>query len=163
MRISGVYWVVGGVALAYAIKFGVNQFTAPPDDVMIHHALDEAVQASREGRPGGVTDHLSQTFTINNFSFGDADISRYIRDHHPDVTVSYRKPKIDGAFAEMDAPVSITFRLLSFEQTVPVPNVKLMFHKEEGHDWMGLPVREWRLSSVEVPDTSVSNLSAAGE
>jgi len=151
------------MVVAYGAKFLANLAFTQPDDVLIHQALTEAEQASREGRPGAVLQHLSQSFTINNDSLGGVDIGQYVRQNHPDINVDFTEPRIEGSYAVMEAPASVRLHVLSFDQVFRVPKVKLSFHKESGHDWMGLPIPEWRLSGVDVSASTASTFAATGE
>ncbi|HZH98180.1 MAG TPA: hypothetical protein VEX38_04350, partial [Fimbriimonadaceae bacterium] len=62
-KLGIVVAVLAVVFLGMAYAAGV--FGGPSDKEQIQTALDEAILASKEGRPGGVLDYLSQNFKVN--------------------------------------------------------------------------------------------------
>ena len=79
--------IAGVLLVARAMLFG------PSDRELIDAAVKESVLASREGRPGGVLEYLSNSFTLNSESGLDRkEISRFIKSGKPEVVIRNPQP-----------------------------------------------------------------------
>ena len=121
------------------------------DQQLIAKALQDSIQASREGRPGGVLDLLSDKFQINSQSPRTFDIAKFIRENKPEVEVYNTNAIISGDTARIDTPVHVKFHILTQDIDQKVDNVTLIFQKEDGHKFLIIPDKEWHLVDVQVP------------
>jgi hypothetical protein len=149
-------FVVIGLALAAGFFASIDR---RPDDVLIKQALADSIEASREGRPGGVMDFISDQITINTMGgISKAKIAQLIRDNKPSVTVSNQEVKVDsdGETAEMTSDVDVAgeIGMLQAKQAFnyKFEDVKMTFQKENGRKFLVIPTKVWRLRSVEIPD-----------
>lgn len=149
--VVGLLVVLGGVRIAIGLA---NQ---PDDPKLIRQALDRAIQASREGKPGGVLDLLSKDLKLNDTDVGihRADINKFIREQKPDLVVLDPTPKIIGEEARIVSPVELDLGILGKRN---LSQVTLIFKKEDATEYLVFPVRAWRLTEVRAPDTAVNEL-----
>ena len=130
----------------------VTIFASPPDDQkQIAQALQDSIQASREGRPGGVLDLLSDKFQINSQSPNHFDIAKFIRENKPEVEVYNTNAIVSGDTARIDTPVHVKFHILTQEIDQKIDHVTLVFQKEDGHKFLFIPDKEWHLVDVQAP------------
>lgn len=149
-----VLTVIGLAVILLALRLTI--FAPQPDDQKeIAQALQNSIQASKEGRPGGVLDLLSDKFKINQQTPGTFNIAKFIRDNRPDITVANTNAVISGDTARIDTPVHVSFNYLTQTVNQDIPNVTLEFQKEEGHKYIFFPDTEWHLTNVEVPNNSI--------
>ena len=151
-----------GVVVAIALAIPVLMILARdnrPDDVLIREALAESIEASREGRPGGVMDFISNQLKINQQGgISQGQIARWIRDNKPDVKVIDTEIKVasDGESAELTSDVEVKGEIgvaiakQKFERTFT--GVRMTFQKEDGRKFLIIPSKVWRLTAVDVPD-----------
>lgn len=126
-----------------------------PDSVLIKEAVARSIEASKEGRPGGVVDFLSAKFKINQI--GDISMNRVaqiIKDSKPEVTVTNQEPRVSGDLAEIvsDVRVVANVSVLTFSQQFDqtFKDVKMVFTKEDSRRFLLIPTKTWRLTSVEL-------------
>ncbi|HXH62389.1 MAG TPA: hypothetical protein VNI20_13660 [Fimbriimonadaceae bacterium] len=146
-------WILSGVVVAVlAVVFVV---TTPSDEQLVRQAIDESAQASQEGRPGGVLDHLSKSLTFNGAPVGDkAEISRVVRLAKPEVKFKDYTPSIDGDKATVIADVYVKLDYLGLHYDQNVRGVKVDLARERGFRWLVFPSSKWRITSVSAPDLS---------
>ncbi len=133
----------------------------PVDDkALIKRALADSVLASREGRPGGVMDKLSDNLKYNDQSVGGSarDIARYIRTSRPDITVENINPVVTGDEATIISPVTLKVNLLGNPLERRLKDVTIIFRKENDKDFLIIPATRWKLAEVRVSSTSVEDL-----
>lgn len=152
--------VIGVIAVSVVLFIAILRFTvfapAPNDRKLIIEALNESIQASKEGRPGGVLDLLSQKFKINESSPGSRmDIAKFIRDSKPDVEIANENPIVSGDSARIDTPVRVKVDYLNQKMDVPIDNVTLVFQRESGRKYLFIPETRWRLTDVLVPNNAI--------
>lgn len=130
------------------------------DTEAIRQALADSIQASREGRPGGVMDKLSDNISYNGQNEGgyQRDIARYIKTSKPDVEVENMDPVVTGDEATIVSPVQLTLSLLGQSVTKQIKEVTLVFRKEPEREFLIIPTVKWKLAEVRVPDSSVQDL-----
>src|SRR3712207_3308413 len=91
LAIFGVLVLLIGGRIIYGL------LTRPDDQTLIAQALDESIEASKEGRPGGVLDLLSEELKLNEQQVGTKrQIADYIRRFRPEVTVENKKALVTG-------------------------------------------------------------------
>lgn len=145
------------IALA-AIAGGVVAYQAlsprKSDQQLIEEALDAAILAGREGRPGSVLEQLSRSFEINGYQISNAnEVARFIRDQKPDVEVQSTVATVEGNSAFIESPVKLSMSgPIRYSGTIP--GVRIEFAKEHATRWLVIPDRQWRLTRVEVPAES---------
>jgi len=136
----------------------------PDDKQLVREALQESITASKEGRPGGVMDKISDKLTVNSQQVASMNqIANWIRDSKPDVEVPKQDPVIMGDEAQITSPVRVKLTLpggSGFDQTIQ--DVTLIFAKESATDWLIIPARKWRLKEVKLPDNVMDQFSGFG-
>lgn len=156
---------LGIVALVLVLLAGVgivSRLRSHGDDkAMIQETLQESLQASREGKAGGVLDALSKSLTVNDQqadgNFGQ--IANFIKNQKPDLNVTNPNPIVTGDEATITSPVEIKTSLpIVGEHTVTVKDVVLTFHKETAREYLFIPVPKWRLVGVQAPPMAVDTL-----
>ncbi|MCW5943087.1 MAG: hypothetical protein KIS66_12705 [Fimbriimonadaceae bacterium] len=143
--------VIGVVAAV--LRFGAS--SAVSDRVLIDRALDEAILASKEGRPGGVLDLLSRNLEVNGEPiFQRGEIADFIKKQKPEVTIERAPLRLseDGKTAEMKAPVTMTLRLFTLEKSFTFREVTFRFAKEEATEYLVIPTKKWRIQRVTASD-----------
>ena len=149
-----IFLMLGVVATLVLLRFTLFA-PQPNDQVLIERALQESIQASKDGRPGGVLDILSSKFRINDQSPGRFDIAKFIRQNKPDVTVYNTKAVVSGDSARIETPVEVKLSVLNQNFDQRIDNVTLVFQKEDAHRYLVIPTTEWHLTDVEVPNDSI--------
>lgn len=146
--------LVGGTVIRSATR-------REDDKTLIQQALADSIQASKEGRPGGVMDKLSDNLKFNGQNEGgnQYEIARYIRSSKPDVIVENTDPVVEGDEAKIVSPVTLTLSLLGQSTSRHMKEVTLVFRKEEATEWLVIPTRRWKLAEVQVPESSVADLA----
>ena len=149
--------VVIAIAVVFGIRVALTLSANGDDRKMISQALSEAVKASREGRPGGVAELLSDSLKVNNVDVGrsQSQISQFIREQKPEVVVQNSTPQITGDEARIVSPVELDLGLLGKRN---LSEVTLIFKKEDSTAFLLFPTRKWRLTEVRAPDTAVTEL-----
>jgi len=157
--------VATGISVVLVLGIAGLYVAAQPrtsDADQIRDALSRAVEASRNGQPGGVMELLSDQLTVNGSSQTDlSEVADVIRKSHPDVKFASVDPIVSGdqAYVVTDATIAGDVPVVG-QLSIPVRNVKLVFSKEEARKWVLIPVHQWRLTSVSLaPGTDVSGLT----
>jgi len=152
---------VGVLVLLILVRLGVSLASPGDDRTQILEQLNKSLEASREGKSGGVMDLLSNKLMVNNqeASQGFSQVVDYIKTNHPDITVEHPDPIIRGGQAEIDSPVDIKVHILTMEKTVHLKEVMLVFKKEGGLKWGFFPTSIWRLVQVDSPDSVAADLA----
>lgn len=147
--------IVAAAALLLVLR--LTLFAPQPDDQkLIKQALQDSLQASREGRPGGVLDILSTKFKINDQQPGSRwDIAKFIRDNKPEIEVENTNATISGDTARVITPVHVKISFLNQTWDQSMKDVTLVFQKEEGHKYLVVPTTEWHLTDVMVPNNAI--------
>lgn len=154
-------WVVGGSLLVLLLAGLIQVLLAsgPSDEKLIREALQESLQAGKEGRPGGVVELLSDQLRFNDeVTPNKRQIAEFVRDSRPEVSVSERSLEVRGDHALMVADVSVRLATpfgISLDRTFQ--DVQLQFRREPATRLLVLPDRRWRLYRVLAPDANVSD------
>jgi hypothetical protein len=150
-------WLVPILALlALAVGFVLANSSAPPDKVLIRAALNQSIQASREGNPVGVLQQLSRSFKVNDLSGSPMDIAKFIRDNRPDIEIPEPSDaeivinESEGT-ARLVTPVKI--KMLSMGATLN--EVTIIFRKEDSFKWFVIPSRQWKVIQVYAPENQI--------
>lgn len=136
--------------------FGFGLFGGKSDKELIKVALDEAILASKEGRPGGVLDFISRNFEVNGQQYGAGDIAKTIKEMKPDVTIEKPDPTVSGDTATITSPV----RLNVLTMGMNISEVTITFARETGTKWLIFPTKKWRMVEVDVPDSVVQEVQS---
>lgn len=145
-----------GLLVALGLASGSGLFGGPSDRELIQIALKDAIQASREGRPGGVLDFISKRFEVNGEQYGTRDISKTIKDMKPDVEIERVEPTISGDAATITSPVRLSVSLPPVGMNIS--SVTIHFARENGTKWLIFPTKKWRMVRVEIPDEVVNEV-----
>lgn len=161
MTTTGKIGLGVGIALLglFALKFAIGR---PTDEEAIQAALKEALQASREGRPGVVLDFVSRSLKVNDEqqSAGRGEIGNYIRQAKPDIEILNPKPVITGDSATIVSPVKVSIRIAMVQSPPMTLNARIGLTRETGRDWLIIPVPKWRVSEIttdQVPGELIGN------
>jgi hypothetical protein len=148
--------IVATVVVLLAIRIGLSMANRPDDQKLIQAALAEAVEASKEGRPGGVIDLLSKNLKVNEQEVGTnmRQVADFVRKQKPDVEVLEPRAQITGEEGRIVSPVELDLGLLG-KRTLK--EVTLIFRKEDATEYLILPVTKWRLVEVRVPDATIQD------
>jgi hypothetical protein len=138
-----------GIGIAFFVAAGFGMFGRPSDEEQIREALDRSIQASREGRPGGVLEHLSVNFKINEEEYRQRDIARMIREFKPRIEVREAQPVVHDTEAFLTAPVTLSVPIPALQ--MDLSEVNFRFEKEPARKWLIFPSTQWRLTQVTVP------------
>jgi hypothetical protein len=140
-------------------------FGGSKDDAsLIREALAESIKASKEGRPGGVLDKLSEKFTVNNEEPGKKNVADFVRKSKPEIVVTKPDPVVNESegTAQINSPVHLNFNFLGQKYDAEVPNVTIRFAREDSRQWLIFPSKQWRVTEVEVPQESIPNIPGMG-
>ena len=156
------YGVFGLILLAL-VGVGVASRTLNrgDDKAMIQETLRQALQATRDGKPGGVMDALSKSLTVNDQqadgNFGQ--ISNYIKNQKPDIEVLNTTPIVTGDEARITSPIRIKMSLpIVGDRAATVKDVIMTFQKETAREFLIVPVKKWRLLQVKAPPMALDTL-----
>jgi hypothetical protein len=151
---------IGIAAVVAAVALYMGFAPGPPDREQIQQALKNSVKASKEGRPGGVLEYLSDNFTINNVQYNPNDmaVAKAIKQYRPDVTVTNNEPQINGDKATITSNVRLSIPLVG--RGVDIPQVTFTFQKQKGTKWLVFPSKDWKLQQVSVPQSVVDEIAA---
>lgn len=150
-------WVGLGATVFIVIGvLGSGILGRPSDKELIQTALKESIEASREGRPGGVLEYLSANFTVNSEQYGTRDIAKTIREMKPHVELERDEPSISGDSATITSPVKLSLSLPPVSYTVG--QVTMSFSRETARKWLIFPTTRWRLKGVDVPEQVVEDV-----
>jgi hypothetical protein len=131
------------------------------DKKLVREALVESIKASKEGRPGGVMDKISDKLTVNSEQVASmGQISNWIKNSKPDIEVVQQDPVILGDEAQITSPVKVKLSLPggnNFDRTIE--GVTLVFAKESATEWLFIPTKKWRLREVKLPEDVASQLN----
>jgi hypothetical protein len=147
----GIILAVLLVALG-AIRMGLFS-KGPTDQEAIKSALEDAVTAAKEGRPGPVLEFVSEQIAYNgDRNFTKALIAKFVKENQPEVDFDSVNPEIAGDAATMTTQVHVKLSGLggiSFEHQYK--DVTLKFRREDTVQWLIFPGKTWRLSEVSAP------------
>jgi hypothetical protein len=153
--------VVGvGIALLLAlvgVRVGMDYSSRQDDRQLIRQALTNATESSKSGQPGGALDLLSKNLTMNSESMpvDRQTVAKFIRDQKPVVDVDKVEPQIIGEEGRVVTPVSLSLGIFG-ERTLP--NVTMIFAKEDDRLYGIIPVKKWRMTEIRVPQESWTSL-----
>jgi len=155
--------IVAAIVVALIAIRVVMSINGPSDEQLVRNALADSIKASKEGRPGGVIDYLSDKMTINGMDVGvdKRQILAYIKNSKPDITVSQPDPVILGDEARITSPVNVkmTGPMGMGDINQNIDNVILVFAKEDSMQWLIFPTKKWRLKEVKLPDDVVNRMN----
>lgn len=149
-----IFLVLGAVATLLVLRFTIFA-PQPNDQVLIAQALEDSLQAGKEGRPGGVLEILSRKFRINEQEPGRFDIAKFVRENKPDVNVLNKSAVVSGDTARIETPVEVKVSFLNQKFDQRIENVTLIFEKEDAYRYLVIPTRTWKLKDVDVPGHSI--------
>lgn len=152
--------VAAGLVLVALIALGLGAYlSGPSDEQLVREALQDSIEASRNGQPGGVLEHLSRSLTFNEVPVESRqDVANFIRNSRPSVELLTSDPPIrfEGSTAEMvaDFHVAVAFGMVSIDQSIR--GVVVRFRRESGTRWLVLPASRWRIAEVSAPDINTT-------
>jgi len=161
MKLSKPVIVIGAIlALLIVIRVVISNSSGGDDQQQIEQALDDSIKASKEGRPGGVMDKLSDNLKVNSqkTSGNRSQIANYIKENRPDVIVKNRHAVVSGDEAKIESSVEIELNILGQTRKVELNDVTMTFRKEDDHIYVFIPVQRWKLAEVQVPESSLNDL-----
>jgi hypothetical protein len=158
---KGLIAIVVVVIVLILVRVGIGLTAKSSDSDQIKAALRDSIQASKAGKPGGVTDLLGKDLTVNqeSASGGIGQVSDFIKRSHPDVTFDRVDPIITGNRAEISSPATLDFSILGQHRTVHLDTVVLVFQKEAATQWFVFPTEKWKLEQVLAPNFSPEQIS----
>jgi hypothetical protein len=154
-KTAKTFGIIAAVILVlFVARIGLSMANRPDDQKLIENALAEAVEASKEGKPGGVIDLLSNNLKVNDQDVGgnNRQVADFVRQWKPNARVLEPKAQITGDEGRIVSPVEL--EMLNMKRTLN--EVTLIFRKEDATEYLFIPVAKWRLTEVRVPDTSLA-------
>lgn len=138
--------------LAVVAVLAVALTGGPSDEEKILQALDDSIAASREGKAGGVLEHLSRSITFNGEPIASSgEISSYVRKAKPDIIVLNRDVEINGETATLVTPVDLELSYGPVSTSHRLDNVEITFRQEMGTRYGIIPASKWRVVEVKAP------------
>ena len=129
----------------------------PSDKQLIKEALDVSIKASREGRPGGVMEHLSHSLKYNEEQVGDrTSVADYVKRARPDVIIQDPRPTISGDTAIIVSPVTVKMEMGPVSFPIQIERAVITLSKETGRKFLVFPAPVWRITSIKAPEIDVS-------
>lgn len=157
-RWAGLAMVIAGLFVWKYLSLNVY---GPSDQQLIREALNQAIEASREGRPGGVMELLGDKFHVNSDLPTSGQVADFIKSGRPDVSVPETSAFVSGDSARLTAPVRVKFSYLGINLDQTVKDVTLEFTREPAHEWVLVPYHRWKLTGITVPEQfAPSNLGS---
>jgi hypothetical protein len=151
-----IFVAAGVVFLAF---LGLTFLGQPSDQQLIKEALEDAVKASRDGRPGGVLDNLSGSLQYNGDDVLDRGaIADYVKRAKPDITIVSPTPVIRGDRAIISSAVDVTMRVGPASVPMHIDQVEITLARESGVRFGLLPTKVWRIRSVTAKSVPASSL-----
>ncbi|MEQ1822486.1 MAG: hypothetical protein ABL949_08250 [Fimbriimonadaceae bacterium] len=158
MNKKTIIWGAGALALLTFIAFGMGLFGAPSDQELIQKALDNAVKAGQEGRPGSVIEFLANDFEINGEKYRMGQIAEQIKKLKPKAEFANRVPSVSGDSATLVSNIKLSVSLPPVN--VDVDEVTVEFEKRSARKWLIFPDKQWQLTRVTVPAESYERAAA---
>jgi hypothetical protein len=156
-------WLIGiGVLL---VVIGLTYYLAQPkgsDADQINADLKSAVAASKSGQAGSVLDLLSRAFEVNGAHPAMADVAQAIRRYKPECDVEPGTLSVSGDDATMESQVRVHGALLGSGFDTTIKQVRLDFRREGTLAWGVVPIRAWRLRSINVDGPLPDDLPLSG-
>ncbi len=147
-------WLLGIGAVLVIVGVPVLKvYPGPSDAERIDAALETSLKASREGRPGGVLEYLTDQFQINDQSVGTRrEIGVAIRNSKPVVEVENRTPEVFGDEAKIVSPVRVKVDFMGQPVDQRMDGVTILFKREPTRAFLVLPTSTWRIDKVYLPE-----------
>lgn len=156
MKNKGVLIAVFSLGLLGAI-FAKMWFDVPSDQVLIEESLREATKNGKEGKPGGVLDYLAGGFKVGGMEPSSGDVSDFVRNQKPEITILDPRPIIRGDMAEIVSTVEIRYGIGNIGTSQKVDNVRVTMRKESGLRYGIFPCPRWKIVEVSAKDASIGN------
>lgn len=147
-------WTLGGLAVLVIVGVPVLKvYPGPSDAARIDAALEASLKASREGRPGGVLEFLTDKFEINDQVVGTRrEIGVAIRNSKPEVEVTNRDSEVFGDDAKIVSPVRVKVAFMGQPIDQRIEGVTILFKREPARAFFVLPTHTWRIDKVYLPE-----------
>ncbi len=139
--------IAGVVAVAIVVFLLVG--AKHDDKAEIETALKNTLQASREGRPGGVVEYLASDVVVNGEHYNvNRQFDDFIRKYHPDITLGEVKPDIVGDKATVTSEIQFSVA----NQSVDIPDVTFNLQRQQTRKWLVIPSQEWKVTGASAPE-----------
>jgi hypothetical protein len=147
------------LVLLLIARIGIGLSSRGSDKHQIQEALQRSIQASKDGRPGGVLQLLSDRLTFNgqDAKGNMSDVAQFIVKQRPDVEVENSEPVVTGDEARILSPIDIKLDFFGQTKSVHLKQVELVFRKEPVMRYLVFPGSEWKLSDVRAPNVRDSD------
>jgi len=141
VAIAGVVVIAAGGWMLFGRK--------TDDQSQIKSALENAVKASKEGRPGGVVEYLTNHIEINGVVYNvGPQFAKFIKQYHPDITLENIEPVIHGDHATVTSDLQLSF----LAHSTKVHNVTFSLEKQTGTTWLVIPSHDWVVTGAVAPE-----------
>lgn len=158
-RLPLAVWMFLFLAATIGGLLGYRALTMPSDRELILKAIDESIAASREGRVGGVLEHLSNSLQINDVQYSryERQLADAIKRMKPNAEIGKAEPQINGDNATVATSVRLSISIPKFSVTIPAVTIALQ--KESSVDWFVIPSHKWRVTGIDIPATALEHLN----
>lgn len=154
---KAIFTLLSVALLALSLRAYVAWVHRPNDATLVREALLEAIQASREGRPGSAAELLGTSIKVDKVEVTSVQrqITDFIRKQRPSITVDHPNLKIIGNEARIVSSVEIDLGIFGNRR---LSQVTMIFRKEDSTEYLVIPTRKWHIVEVRTPDSALSEL-----
>lgn len=145
-KIGLIAAVVAVLGLSIAIV--ASLFFGPTDAQLIKDTLSESTAAAARGETSEVLDGISRNFQYGDDTADRFEISKYVKNAKPKITILDINPQIEGNVATVKSDVMVAADFLGMNMNQTVPNVTITLEKEITFRSF-LPAKKWRVTSVQ--------------
>lgn len=142
---------LGLAVVLVGVKVGLAMMNQKDDATLINEAVNQAVLASKEGKPGGVMEFLSANLKFNGTEVASdkGRIANFVKNSKPEFEFASLTPQIFDTNARIETAAKMKIGILKFTQDVEIPKVIIHLEKEEDREWLIIPKRTWRITNIE--------------
>jgi hypothetical protein len=149
--------LICGVIVIFSLIVVLNR-PKESDSAQIVDALNASIQASKDGKAGGVLDKLSSAFEVNNARIPSDKIVAFVKRLRPDISVDDPKPILKGDDAEIISTVHVEGTFMGLHPSADLKGVIINFHRETTYKWLIVPEATWHMTSIQLSPDGLSDV-----
>lgn len=152
MQAKGKWALAIGFVALILLGLRLLLVSGESDKDLIQATIREAIEASKEGRSGGVLEQLSRSFTFNEEQTWDRNqIAQVIKNSKPDVIIFNMEPVISGDTATVISRAQVKGQFVFAPINLEIPSVKIELARGTELRYGILPKKKWRITSITAP------------